>query len=139
MDIDNSLKDYKTYDQMSDYEKAQVDMIVEDYKKGRLNTDYTGINNNDVDRFINERLDLEHLDKINKKLMESEKSANAVANQMRYQLFEDRWKNGFYTNGKHMTVPKKEDEGEVKALKDEVKSLKTDIKELKELLINQLK
>ena len=139
MNIEDNLKDYKPYDQMTEAEKAQVDIMVEQYKRGALNTDYSGVTHNDIEDFINKRLDLEHLHAINEKLLESEKSANNVANQMRYQLFEDRWKNGFYTDGKHMPVPRKEDEGEVKALKDEVKSLKTDIKELKELLINQLK
>lgn len=139
MNIDDNIKDYKSYDQMTESEKAQVDMMVEEYKRGALNSDYSGITHNDVEAFINNRLDLEHLHAINEKLNESDKSANAVANQMRYQFFEDRWKNGYYTNGKHMPVPRKEDDSEVKALKDEVKSLKGDIKELKELLINQLK
>lgn len=139
MDINENIKDYKSYDQMSDIEKRQVDLMVEQYKNGELNSDYTGITHNDVDKFINTRLDLEHLHKINEKLINDEASRNADANMMRYQLFEDRWKNGFYTNGKQMTVPSKEDEGEVKALKDEVKSLKTDIKELKEMLIDKLK
>lgn len=139
MNIEENLKDYKPYNQMTEAEKAQVDMMVEQYKSGALNSDYSGITHNDVEDFINKRLDLEHLHAINEKLLESEKSANSVANQMRYQLFEDRWKNGFYTDGKHMPVPRKEDEGEVKALKDEVKSLKGDINELKQLLIGKLK
>ena len=139
MNIDDNIKDYKSYDQMTEDEKAQVDMMVEEYKRGTLNSDYTGITHNDVDAFINNRLDLEHLHKINEKLIESEKSANMSANQMRYQLFEERWKNGFYTDGKHMPVPGKEDDGEVKALKEEVKSLKGDINELKQLLIDKLK
>lgn len=138
------IKDYKSYDEMSDSEKASVDQIVENYRKGELNTDYTGISNVDVDAFIKNRLDLEHLHKINEKLIESEKSANAVANQMRYQLFEDRWKNGYYHNGEHQQVPvnvnvNTNDSAEVRALKDEVKSLKSDINELKELLIDKLK
>lgn len=139
MNIDDNIKDYKSYDQMTEDEKAQVDMMVEEYKRGALNSDYSGITHNDVEAFINNRLDLEHLHAINEKLLESEKSANSVANQMRYQLFEDRWKNGFYTDGKHMPVPGKEDDGEVKALKEEVKSLKGDINELKQLLIDKLK
>ena len=93
----------------------------------------------DVEKFINNRLDLEHLNKINEKLNETQASANAEANKMRYRLFEERWKNGFYTDGKHMPVPGKEDDGEVKALKEEVKSLKGDINELKQLLIDKLK
>lgn len=129
MNVDENIKDYVPYEQMTDAEKAQVNMIVEEYKRGALN----------VDAFINNRLDLEHLNKINEKLIESEKSANMSANQMRYQLFEERWKNGFYTDGKHMPVPGKEDDGEVKALKEEVKSLKGDINELKQLLIDKLK
>lgn len=139
MNIDDNIKDYKSYDQMTEDEKAQVDMMVEEYKRGALNSDYSGITHNDVEAFINNRLDLEHLHAINEKLLESEKSANSVANQMRYQLFEDRWKNGFYTDGKHMPVPGKEDDGEVRALKEEVKSLKGDINELKQLLIDKLK
>lgn len=139
MNIQENLKDYKSYDQMTEAEKAQVDMLVEQYKKGALNTDYTGITHNDVETFINNRLDLEHLNKINEKLNETQASANAEANKMRYKLFEERWKNGFYTDGKHMPVPGKEDDGEVKALKEEVKSLKGDINELKQLLIDKLK
>ena len=139
MNIQENLKDYKSYDLMTEAEKAQVDMLVEQYKRGALNTDYTGITHNDVEKFINNRLDLEHLNKINEKLNETQASANAEANKMRYRLFEERWKNGFYTDGKHMPVPGKEDDGEVKALKEEVKSLKGDINELKQLLIDKLK
>lgn len=136
MDINENIKDYKTYEQMSDAEKAQVDLMVEQYKKGAL--DNTGITHNDVDRFINTRLDLEHLAKINDKIIESEKSKNEEANAMRYQLFEDRWKKGFYGNDRRV-VPSKEDSEEVKELKNEVQSLKGDIKELKQLLIDKLK
>ncbi len=138
MDINENIKDYKTYEQMSDAEKAQVDQLVESYKRGALNTDYTGITHNDVDRFINTRLDLEHLAKINDKIIEGEKSKNEEANAMRYQLFEDRWKKGFYGNDRRV-VPSKEDSEEVKELKNEVQSLKGDIKELKQLLIDKLK
>ena len=138
MDINENIKDYKPYDQMSENEKQQVDMLVEQYKNGELNLDYGGITHNDVDRFINTRLDLEHLSKINDKIIESEKSKNEEANAMRYQLFEDRWKRGFYGNDKRV-VPAKEDSQEVKDLKDEVQSLKSDIKELKQLLIDKLK
>ena len=138
MDINDQIKDYVPYEKMTDAEKAQVDLIVEEYKRGELNSDYTGITHADVDEFINKRLNLEHLAKINDKLIESDRSANTVANQMRYQLFEDRWKKGFYGNERHV-VPSNEDSSEVKALKDEVKSLKGDIKELKELLIDKLK
>ena len=70
MKINDNLKDYVPYEQMSDYEKRQVDMLVEQYKNGSLNSDYTGITHNDVDRFINTRLDLEHLAKINDKIIE---------------------------------------------------------------------
>ena len=139
MNIDDNIKDYVPYEKMSDTEKAQVDMMVEEYKRGALNSDYTGITHNDVDDFINKRLDLEHLHAINEKLIESDKSANVVANQMRYQLFEERWKKGFYTDGVPQNVPGREDSEQVKALKDEVKSLKGDINELKQLLINKLK
>lgn len=138
MNINENIKDYKTYEQMSDAEKAQVDLMVEQYKKGVLNTDYTGITHNDVDRFINTRLDLEHLAKINDKIIEGEKSKNEEANAMRYQLFEDRWKKGFYGNDRRV-IPSREDSDEVKELKDEVNSLKGDIKELKQLLIDKLK
>ena len=137
MDINDNLKDYVPYEQMSDYEKRQVDMLVEQYKNGSLNTDYSGISHNDVDRFINTRLDLEHLSKINDKIIESEKSKNEEANVMRYQLFEDRWKKGFYGNDRR-EIPGKEDSSEVKQLKDEVRSLKSDINELKELLKQKL-
>lgn len=138
MNTDENIKDYVPYEQMTDAEKAQVNMIVEEYKSGALNSDYTGITHNDVDAFINNRLDLEHLHKINEKLLESEKSANMSANQMRYQLFEERWKKGFYGNDRR-EIPSKEDSSEVKQLKDEVKSLKGDINELKQLLIDKLK
>lgn len=139
MNVDENIKDYVPYEQMTDAEKTQVNMIVEEYKRGALNSDYTGITHNDVDAFINNRLDLEHLHKINEKLIESEKSANMSANQMRYQLFEERWKKGFYTDGVPQNVPGREDSEQVKALKDEVKSLKGDINELKQLLIDKLK
>lgn len=138
MNINENIKDYKTYEQISDAEKAQVDLMVEQYKKGALNSDYTGITHNDVDRFINTRLDLEHLAKINDKIIEGEKSKNEEANAMRYQLFEDRWKKGFYGNDRRV-IPSKEDSDEVKELKNEVKSLKGDINELKQLLIDKLK
>lgn len=138
MDINENIKDYKSYDQMSESEKKQVDLLVEQYKNGTLNPDYTGITHNDVDRFINSRLDLEHLSKINDKIIESEKSKNYEANEMRYQLFEDRWKKGFYGNDRR-EIPAKEDSQEVKELRDEVKSLKGDINELKQLLIDKLK
>lgn len=138
MDINESIKDYKTYEQMSDTEKAQVDLMVEQYKNGSLNPDYRGITHNDVDRFINTRLDLEHLSKINDKIIEGEKFKNEEANAMRYQLFEDRWKKGFYGNNRRV-IPSKEDSEEVKELKNEVQSLKGDIKELKQLLIDKLK
>ena len=138
MDINDNLKDYVPYEQMSDYEKQQVDMLVEQYKNGSLNNDYSGISHNDVDRFINTRLNLEEMNRINNKIIEGEKSKNFEANQMRYQLFEDRWKNGFYGND-NRTLPSKEDSSEVKQLKDEVKSLKGDINELKELLKEKLK
>ena len=138
MNIDDKLKDYVPYEQMSDHEKQQVDMLVEQYKNGSLNSDYSGITHNDVDRFINTRLDLEHLSKINNKIIESEKSKNEEANAMRYQLFEDRWKKGFYGNDSRV-IPSREDSDEVKELKDEVRSLKGDINELKELLKEKLK
>ena len=137
MDINNNLKDYVPYEQMSDYEKRQVDMLVEQYKSGELNSDYSGISHNDVDRFINTRLNLEEMHRINEKIIEDEKSKNYEANEMRYQLFEDRWKNGFYGNDRR-TVPGREDSSEVKQLKDEVRSLKGDINELKELLKQKL-
>ena len=41
MDINENIKDYKSYDQMSESEKKQVDLLVEQYKNGALNTDYT--------------------------------------------------------------------------------------------------
>lgn len=138
MKINDNLKDYVPYEQMSDYEKRQVDMIVEQYKNGSLNSDYSGISHNDVDRFINTRLNLEEMNRINDKIIEGEKSKNFEANQMRYQLFEDRWKNGFYGNDRR-EIPGKEDSSEVKQLKDEVRSLKGDINELKELLKEKLK
>lgn len=138
MNTNENIKDYKSYDQMSESEKAQVDLLVEQYKNGTLNSDYTGITHNDVDSFINSRLDLEHLEKINNKLLESEQSRNTEANAMRYQLFLDRWKNGFYGNDKR-TVPPDENSREVNDLKNEVKSLKSDISELKQLLIDKLK
>lgn len=137
MDINDNLKDYVPYEQMSDYEKRQVDMLVEQYKNGSLNSDYSGITHNDVDRFINTRLNLEEMNRINDKIIEGEKSKNFEANQMRYQLFEDRWKNGFYGNDRR-EIPGKEDSSEVKQLKDEVRSLKGDINELKELLKQKL-
>ena len=137
MDINDNLKDYVPYEQMSDYEKQQVDMLVEQYKNGSLNNDYSGISHNDVDRFINTRLNLEEMNRINNKIIEGEKSKNFEANQMRYQLFEDRWKNGFYGNDRR-EIPGKEDSSEVKQLKDEVRSLKGDINELKELLKQKL-
>ena len=138
MHINDKLKDYVPYEQMSDYEKRQVDMLVEQYKNGSLNSDYGGISHNDVDRFINTRLNLEEMHRINEKIIEGEKSKNYEANEMRYQLFEDRWKNGFYENDRR-EIPSKEDSSEVKQLKDEVKSLKGDINELKELLKEKLK
>lgn len=137
MNINDNLKDYVPYEQMSDYEKRQVDMLVEQYKSGELNSDYSGITHNDVDRFINTRLNLEEMHRINDKIIEGEKSKNFEANQMRYQLFEDRWKNGFYGNDRR-AMPDKEDSSEVKQLKDEVRSLKGDINELKELLKQKL-
>lgn len=138
MDINDKINDYVPYEQMSDSEKQQVDMIVEQYRNGSLNSDYSGITHNDVDRFINTRLNLEEMHRINDKIIEGEKSRNFEANQMRYQLFEDRWKNGFYANDRR-DIPGKEDSSEVKQLKDEVKSLKGDINELKELLKQKLK
>ena len=146
MDINDSPKDYVPYEQMSDYEKRQVDMIVEQYKNGELNLDYGGITHNDVDRFINSKLNLDEMNRINEKLMRDEASRNEDANMMRYQLFEDRWKNGFYGNDRRVVPPSSpvnvninNDSSEVKALKDEVKSLKGDINELKELLKEKLK
>ena len=138
MDINDKIKDYVPYEQMSDYEKRQVDMLVEQYKNGSLNSDYSGISHNDVDRFINTRLNLEEMHRINEKIIDGEKSKNYEANEMRYQLFEARWKKGFYGNN-NQTVPGKEDSSEVKQLKDEVRSLKGDINELKELLKEKLK
>ena len=138
MDINDNINDYVPYEQMSDSEKRQVDMIVEQYSNGSLNSDYSGITHNDVDRFINTRLNLEEMHRINDKIIEGEKSRNFEANQMRYQLFEDRWKNGFYGNDRR-DIPGKEDNSEVKQLKDEVRSLKGDINELKELLKQKLK
>ena len=137
MNINDNLKDYVPYEQMSEYEKRQVDMLVEQYKNGSLNSDYSGISHNDVDRFINTRLNLEEMNRINDKIIESEKSKNFEANEMRYQLFEDRWKKGFYGNDRR-EIPSKEDSSEVKQLKDEVRSLKGDINELKELLKQKL-
>lgn len=138
MDINDKINDYVPYEQMSDSEKQQVDMIVEQYRNGSLNSDYSGITHNDVDRFINTRLNLEEMHRINDKIIEGEKSRNFEANQMRYQLFEDRWKNGFYGNDRR-DIPGKDDSSEVKQLKDEVRSLKGDINELKELLKEKLK
>lgn len=137
MDINDNLKDYVPYEQMSDYEKRQVDMLVEQYKNGSLNSDYSGISHNDVDRFINTRLNLEEMNRINDKIIEGEKSKNFEANEMRYQLFEDRWKKGFYGNDRR-EIPGKDESSEVKQLKDEVRSLKGDINELKELLKQKL-
>lgn len=137
MDINDNLKDYVPYEQMSDYEKRQVDMLVEQYKNGSLNTDYSGISHNDVDRFINTRLNLEEMHRINDKIIEGEKSKNFEANEMRYQLFEDRWKKGFYGSDRR-EIPGKDESSEVKQLKDEVRSLKGDINELKELLKQKL-
>jgi hypothetical protein len=137
MDINDKLKDYVPYEQMSDYEKRQVDMLVEQYKNGSLNSDYSGISHNDVDRFINTRLNLEEMNRINDKIIEGEKSKNFEANEMRYQLFEDRWKKGFYGNDRR-EIPGKDESSEVKQLKDEVRSLKGDINELKELLKQKL-
>lgn len=136
MDISENLKGYTPYEQMNDLEKAKVDYIVEEYRRGLLNSDYSGITNNDVDNFINNRLDLEHLHQINEKINEKETAKNAEANLMRYQLFEERWKKGYYRDGKNMEP--KEDSSEVKELKDEVKSLKNDIGDLKKLLIDKL-
>ncbi len=141
MDINDNLKDYVPYEQMSEYEKAQVDQLVESYRRGVLNTDYTGITHSDLDRFINTRLNLDEMHRINEKLINDDASKNAEANAMRYRLFEDRWKKGFYGNDKR-TVPGREDMNdteEVKQLKDEVRSLKGDINELKELLKEKLK
>jgi hypothetical protein len=138
MDINDKINDYVPYEQMSDSEKQQVDMIVEQYRNGSLNSDYSGITHNDIDRFINTRLNLEEMHRINDKIIEGEKSRNFEANQMRYQLFEDRWKNGFYGNDRR-DIPGKDDSSEVKQLKDEVRSLKGDINELKELLKEKLK
>ena len=138
MDINDKLKDYIPYEQMSEYEKAQVDQLVESYRRGTLNTDYTGITHSDLDRFINTRLNLDEMHRINEKLINDDASKNAEVNAMRYQLFEDRWKKGFYGNDRRM-VPSKEDSEEVKELKDEVRSLKGDINELKELLKEKLK
>ena len=138
MNINDNLKDYVPYEQMSEYEKRQVDMLVEQYKNGSLNSDYSGISHNDVDRFINTRLNLEEMNRINDKIIESEKSKNFEANEMRYHLFEDRWKNGFYGNDRR-EIPGKDESSEVKQLKDEVRSLKGDINELKELLKEKLK
>lgn len=139
-------KDYVSYEQMNDYEKQQVDQLVEEYKRGALNTDYTGITHNDVDRFINSRLNLDEMNRINEKLLKDEGTRHEEANRMRYQLFEDRWKNGFYGNDRRVVPPSSpvnvninNDSSEVKALKDEVKSLKGDINELKELLKEKLK
>ena len=137
MNINNILKDYVPYEQMSEYEKRQVDMLVEQYKNGSLNSDYSGISHNDVDRFINTRLNLEEMNRINDKIIEGEKSKNFEANEMRYQLFEDRWKKGFYGNDRR-EIPGKDESSEVKQLKDEVRSLKGDINELKELLKQKL-
>lgn len=137
MDVNDRLKDYVPYEQMSEHEKRQVDMLVEQYKSGELNNDYTGITHNDVDRFINTRLNLEEMHRINDKIIEGEKSKNFEANNMRYQLFEDRWKKGFYGNDRRV-VPGKEDSSEVTQLKEEVRSLKGDINELKELLKQKL-
>ena len=137
MNINDNLKDYVPYEQMSDYEKRQVDMLVEQYKNGSLNSDYSGISHNDVDRFINTRLNLEEMNRINDKIIEGEKSKNFEANEMRYQLFEDRWKKGFYGNDRR-EIPGKDESSEVKQLKDEVRSLKGDINELKELLKQKL-
>lgn len=137
MNINDNLKDYVPYEQMSEYEKRQVDMLVEQYKNGSLNSDYSGISHNDVDRFINTRLNLEEMNRINDKIIESEKSKNFEANEMRYQLFEDRWKKGFYGNDRR-EIPGKDESSEVKQLKDEVRSLKGDINELKELLKQKL-
>ena len=138
MNINDKLKDYVPYEQMSDYEKRQVDLLVEQYKNGALNNDYTGITINDVDHYINTKLNLEEMHRINEKIIEGEKAKNYEANEMRYRLFEDRWKNGFYGNDRR-EIPSKEDSSEVKQLKDEVKSLKGDINELKELLKEKLK
>ena len=147
MDNFDIAKDYVPYFQMSDYEKAQVDQLVEEYKRGALNTDYTGITHNDVDRFINSRLNLDEMNRINEKLLKDEGTRNKEANRLRYQLFEDRWKKGFYGNDRNVVPPSSapvnvninNDSSEVRALKEEVKSLKGDINELKELLKQNLK
>ena len=138
MEINEKLDGYKPYEEMNDAEKAQVNSIVEQYKRGQLNNDYCGITDNDIDGFINSRLDLEHLHNINEKINENEASKNLEANLMRMQLFEDRWKKGFYKNNPSESH-QHDDSMEVKELKDEVSSLKNDIKDLKELLISKLK
>ena len=70
MNINDNLKDYVPYEQMSEYEKRQVDMLVEQYKNGSLNSDYSGISHNDVDRFINTRLKNENHFTIWKKILD---------------------------------------------------------------------
>ncbi len=144
MNNDN-IKDYVPYEQMTDEEKRRVDMLVEQYKAGQLNSEYCGIGDSAVDNFINTKLDLDRMNRINNKLLEDEASKNYEANMMRYQLFEDRWKNGYYGNDRRVVpsspvnVNINNDSNEVKELKNEVKSLKNDINELKELLKQNLK
>lgn len=104
----DKIKDYKD---LKPEEKAQVDAIVENYKQGSSWNPGTEA----VERYINTRLNLGVINKINEKLDTAERSRNAEINTMRLHLLEDRIKKGYYNNG--MQQQNTGDSQEVRELK----------------------
>lgn len=126
----DKIKDYKD---LKPEEKVQVDAIVESYKQGSSWNPGTEA----VERYINTRLNLGVINKINEKLDTAERSRNAEINTMRLHLLEDRIKKGFYNNG--MQQQNTGDSQEVRQLKQEVSEMRGQLKELTQLLAEKLK
>lgn len=126
----DKIKDYKD---LKPEEKAQVDSIVESYKQGSSWNPGTEA----VERYINTRLNLGVINKINEKLDTAERSRNAEINTMRLHLLEDRIKKGYYNNG--MQQQNTGDSQEVRELKQEVSEMRDQLKDLKLLLTEKLK
>ena len=125
----DKIKDYKD---LKPEEKSQVDAIVESYRQGNSWNPGTEA----VERFINTRLNLNVISKINDKLDTAERSRNAEINSMRLHLLEDRIKKGFYNNGMQQNTG---DSQEVRELKKEVSEMRDQLKDLKLLLTEKLK
>lgn len=119
--------DIKGYDEMSEFEKAQVDKAVEKYRSG---SDGSHVSTAQIEEYMS-KLDTGKLRIMNEKVDQYKSSKSEIANNERFRRVMEMNKCGLPINENKQSE-------ETKALKEEVSQLRQEVKDLMSIIKEKL-